>query len=92
LILSGDLLVKQASLSDGVSFDACAFEQDGVASAKVDVSWRQIIQALMVAPVVVMLDERCGLRLQITGEVIVSSRMRFLSVWCQRSILLWVWG
>ena len=39
-MLSGDLLVKQASLSDGVSFDACAFEQDGQASAEVDVSWR----------------------------------------------------
>jgi hypothetical protein len=40
LILSGELLVKQASLSDGVSFDARPFEQDGVAFAEVNVSWR----------------------------------------------------
>jgi hypothetical protein len=40
LILSGDLLVKQASLSDNVSFDAGAFEQDGVAFAELNVSGR----------------------------------------------------
>jgi hypothetical protein len=71
LILGSDLLVKQVSLSDGLSFDACAFEQDGLTSAEIDVSRRQIIQALMVAPVIVLIDERCDLRLQITGWVIV---------------------
>jgi hypothetical protein len=40
LILSGELLVKQASLSNGVSFDAGAFEQDGVAPAEVNISRR----------------------------------------------------
>lgn len=43
LILSGDVLVKQASLSDGRSFYACPLEQDRLASAEVDVCRRQIV-------------------------------------------------
>jgi hypothetical protein len=55
LILSGDLLVKQASLSDCVSFDARTFEQDFLIPAEVDVRWRHVFQTLVVAPVVVVI-------------------------------------
>jgi hypothetical protein len=35
-MLSGDLALKQASLRNGVSSDACVFEQDCLASVEVD--------------------------------------------------------
>ena len=63
--------MKQASLSNGVSFDACTFEQDFLAPAEVDVCWRYVFQALVVAPMIVVIDEGCDLRLQITRQVIV---------------------
>jgi hypothetical protein len=56
-MLSGNFMVKQASLSDGVSFYAGAFEQDGLAPAEVNVSRREVFEALVVAPVIVVIDE-----------------------------------
>jgi hypothetical protein len=32
----------QSSLSDGVAFDPFSFKKDGLASAEVDVGWRQV--------------------------------------------------
>lgn len=66
-MLSGDLSVKQASLSDCVSFDVRAFEQNGLASAEVNVSRRKVFEALMVAPVIEVIGERCDPCPRITG-------------------------
>jgi hypothetical protein len=51
------LLVDQASLLDGLSFDALAVEQDGLAAAEIDVSRGQVAQALVAALVVVVLTK-----------------------------------
>jgi len=40
---------------------------------------------------IVMLDEGLDGLLKGVREIVVSSRMRFFKVWCQRSILPWVW-
>jgi hypothetical protein len=56
-------LVHQAPLLDGVPLDALA--QDGLASAEVDVGRGQVLQALVGAAVVVVLDEGLDPRLEL---------------------------
>lgn len=58
----------QAALSDGVSFDPFAFEQDGLAASEVDVGWGKIVEALVVSAMVVVLDEGRDLRLKVFLE------------------------
>lgn len=53
--LSGFGLVVQATLSDGISFDPFAFNQDGLAAPEVDVSRDEIVVALVVSVVIVVL-------------------------------------
>jgi hypothetical protein len=52
-------VVVQAALSNGVSFDPFAFEQDGLAASEVNIGGREIVEALVVSAMVVVLDE-CG--------------------------------
>ena len=49
----------QAAVLDGLLFDAPPFGQDGFAAAEVDVSWGEVADALVVAMVIVVVDE-CG--------------------------------
>ena len=76
-MLGGELAVLQAAMFDGLSLDPLALFDDGIGPAEVGVGRGDVVEALVVAAVVVVLDE--GLDL-------------FLRVWCQRSILPWVWG
>ena len=48
----------QAAVLDGLLVDAPPFGQDGIATAEVDVSQGQVVDALVVAMVVVVGDER----------------------------------
>ena len=59
------MLVLQSSEFDCVSFDPFTLEQDGLTAPKVDVGRRQVLQAFMVAPVIVVLDEAIDLRFEI---------------------------
>src|SRR5712671_1886810 len=65
LILSGVLLVLQAAISDCVSFDPFSFQQDGLGASKVDVSRCEITQALVIAAMVVVIDECVDLGLEV---------------------------
>jgi hypothetical protein len=47
----------QATVLDGLVFDAPPFSQDGCAAAEVDVCWGQVADALVIAAVVLVLDE-----------------------------------
>jgi hypothetical protein len=49
--------VLQATILDGGSFDPFSFQQDGLSSAEVDVGWREIVQALVIAAMIVVIDE-----------------------------------
>ena len=77
--------VLQATVGNGRSFDPLSFGQDSWAAPAVDVGRGEIVDALVVAPVVVVSDEGGNLRLEITRQEVVSDR-------CQRSILPWVIG
>ena len=54
-------MVLQAAIGDGLSFDPFPFDEDGVASSEVDVSRGEILEALVVAAMVVVLDEGTNL-------------------------------
>lgn len=49
---------------DGLTFDTLPFEQDGVPTVMIDIGRCEVVQALMVAAVVVMLDEGSDLALE----------------------------
>ena len=57
----------QASLFDGLVFNPFSLSQDCLAPPEVDIGGREVFQALMVAVIVVMFDERANLRFQIAG-------------------------
>ncbi len=63
--------MKQAALSDGFAFDAVPFQHDDVAAPEVDVGGCEVTEALMVAAVVVMIDEAGNLPLEITRQEVV---------------------
>ena len=92
LILSGDLAVLQAPMLDSLAFDPFALFDDGFSPAEVGVGWRHVVEALVIAPVVAMLDEGADLGLKVAGQEVVFQEDSVLQVSCQRSILPWVWG
>jgi hypothetical protein len=57
LILGCTSFVKQASALDSFAFDPFSFQQDGLTAPEVDVGRRQIVDALVVAQVIVVGDE-----------------------------------
>ena len=61
----------QAAISDCVSFDPFSFQQDGLGASKVDVSRDEIAQALVIATMVVVIDECVDLGLEVAGQIIV---------------------
>ena len=56
-MLSGDLVMLQAPMLDSLAFDPFALFDDGFGPAKVGVGWCHVVEALVIAPVVVMPDE-----------------------------------
>ena len=57
-MLGGALAVLQAPMFDGLSLDPFSLFDDVAGPAEVGVSGRQVLQALMVTPVIVVFDER----------------------------------
>ena len=56
-MLCGFPPVQQAAIGDCLSFDPFSFDQNGLASSEVDVGWRQITDAFVIAQVIVVNDE-----------------------------------
>jgi hypothetical protein len=61
----------QAEVCDGVALDALTFSDYGLGSAERDVSRGQIVDALMIAHVILVLDEGAGLPFEIARQVVV---------------------
>jgi hypothetical protein len=51
--------VKSAAFGDGLSFDLASHGEDALAAPEVDIGRRQIVQALVLAAVIVVLDKGC---------------------------------
>ena len=61
----------QTTIGDGLAFDLFAFEEDGLGPSEVDVGRGEIAQALMLAGMVVMVDEGRDVAFEIAGQVVV---------------------
>ena len=61
----------QATFFDCVAFDPLAFQQDGLTAPEVDVGRGEIVDALVIALVVVVRDECIDLSFEIAGQIIV---------------------
>ena len=57
----------QATVCNGVALDAVTFGEDRLSSSKIDVSGRQVVDTLMIADVIVILDEGIDLSFEIAG-------------------------
>ena len=57
----------QSSSSDGVAFGPFALKQDGLSASEVDIGRRQVLQAFVVAPVIVVVDEAADVHFEVTG-------------------------
>jgi len=70
-MLCGFPTVQQAAIGDCLSFDPFSFNQNGLAAAEVDIAWRQIADALVIAQVIVVSDEGLDLGFEIARQVVV---------------------
>jgi hypothetical protein len=70
-MLCGLAAVLKASGLDGVAFDPFSFQQDGLTPPEVDISRRQIADALVAPQMVVVGDEITDVLLEIAREVVV---------------------
>ncbi len=60
-----------ASLFDGAPLDVITSFEDARSSSEVDVSWGEVVQAFVVAAVIVVVDEGRYGTFEITGQVVV---------------------
>jgi hypothetical protein len=67
-MLRGLFVVKQPTVLDGLTFDPFSFQQDGLTAPEVDVGRGEIVDALVIAPVVVVRDECIDLSFEIAGH------------------------
>ena len=65
------LLMQAASLFDGFSFDLVPPFENGLTAPEVDVSRREVVQALVVSTVVVVLDEFRDALFELSWQVVV---------------------
>src|SRR5258708_7843137 len=71
----------QASVLDGFAFDPFSFQQDGLTASEVDVGRRQIVDALVVAQVIVVGDEGFDPSLELAGDVAPNFYPVAIGVW-----------
>jgi hypothetical protein len=73
-MLGGEPAVLQAPMLDGLAFDPFTLFGDGLDPAEVGIGGCHIVQALMVAPMVVVFDERFDLGLKVSGQKLILQR------------------
>ncbi len=61
----------QAPVFDGLSFDLLPFQQDGLAPPEVDIGRCQIVEALVIALVIVVPDEGLDPGLEVARQIVV---------------------
>ncbi len=63
--------MHQAAVLDGFALDALTLQQDGLPPAEIDISRGQIVQALMIAPVVILLDECLNIGFKRAWQIVI---------------------
>jgi hypothetical protein len=64
-------LMLQATICDCLALDPFAFEEDGLGASEADVSGGKIVEALVIANMIVVRREGGDLTFEIAGQVIV---------------------
>lgn len=64
-------MVYQASFLHGLAFNPFSFQQDCLTAPEVDIGWCKVIQALVIYPMIVMLDEAFDGGFQITRQIVM---------------------
>ena len=82
----------QAAVCDGCTLDAFTLGKDYLGPAEVDVSRREVVQALVIADVVIVLDEGINLPFKIAGQVAVFEQNAVLQGLVPALDLAWVCG
>ena len=90
--LCGAQLMLQTTIGDGLAFDPFAFEEDGLGPSEVDVSRSEIVEALVIASMVVVLDEGRDLTFEIAGQVAILKQDAVLERLMPALDLTWVCG
>ena len=70
-MLGGLAAVYQSASLDSFAFDPFSFQQDGLTASEVDVGWGEVVDALVIAAVVVVGHEGLDLVSQIAGQIVV---------------------
>src|SRR5271157_3975282 len=70
-MLCGVQAMLQAAVGDGLAFDPFAFEEDAFGPSKIDVSGREIVEALVISGVIVPLDEGGDLPFEVAGQIVM---------------------
>ena len=70
-MLGGLATVYQSASLDSFAFDPFSFQQDGLTASEVDVGWGEVVDALVIAAVVVVGHEGLDLVSQIAGQIVV---------------------
>ena len=69
--------MQSATELDGFEFDVFPPREDGLTPTEVDIGRSEVVEALVVTPSVVVIDELGESRFQLTGQVEFSSRIWF---------------
>ena len=64
-------VLEQAPLLNGLELDAFTSAQDGVTPREIGLGWGETVQAVVVALVIVVLEEGGDLRLEVARQVVV---------------------
>ena len=70
----------QAAFLDCQFLDVCPFSVDEFVATKVDIGWRDIVEALMISLMVVILDESADLLFEIPWQIGVFQQDAFFIV------------
>ena len=70
-MLCGLQAMLQAAVGDGLAFDPFAFEEDALGPSKIDVSRREIVEALVISGVIVPLDESGDLPFELSRQIVM---------------------
>ena len=82
----------QATVCDCLAFDLFAFEEDGLSAPEVDVSRGKIVEALVIAGMVIVRHEGGDLAFEIAGQVVVLKQDAVLERLMPALDLPWVCG
>jgi hypothetical protein len=66
--------MHDAAVLDGFLLDALALQQDGLPPAEIDVGRGEVVPALVVAPVVIVIDECLDIGLKRARQVVIFQR------------------